>query len=216
MPERWREIEATIHLCFGYTRFTNSKVYEKHLSWKTSLWVKQNAAVLRCFPYDVSHTSFSIANTLHMIVSDWKFKEKLHLILCGNALSIFPECTWILCEKTRWNYYYDMFVRLLQQKRAIRCAEDDININVVDQLTPNDLMLIPRIINLLRPFANATLNAEYENTFISDTVPLIKKIYYQLNAIHQIGIGTMRIELVYKWTDISGWRFASAFLWRWS
>ena len=101
-----------------------------------------------------------------------------------------------LGEKTRWNSYYDMLVRLLQQKRAIRCAEDDININIEYQLTPNDWMLIPKVINLLKPFADARLDAEYENACISDTIPLIKKIYYELNAIHQIGFGTMKSELV--------------------
>ena len=88
-----------------------------------------------------------------------------------------------------------MLVWLLQQKRAIRCAEDDININIEYQLTPNDWMLIPKVINLLKPFADVTLDAEHENDCISDTIPLIEKIYYELNAIHQIGIGTMKSEL---------------------
>ena len=48
------------------------------------------------------------------------------------------ECTLILGEKTRWNSYYDKLVRLLKQKRAIRCAEDDININIEYQLIAND------------------------------------------------------------------------------
>ena len=89
-----------------------------------------------------------------------------------------------------------MSVRLLQQKRAIRCAEDDINMNIDYQLTPNDWMLIPKVIKLLKPFADATLDAEYENACISDTIPLIKKIYYELNAIQEMGIGTMKSELV--------------------
>ena len=72
-----------------------------------------------------------------------------------------PECTLILGEKTRWNSYYDILVRLLQQKRAVRCAADDINfINIEYQLTSNDWMLIPKLINLLKPFADSTLDAE--------------------------------------------------------
>ena len=83
-----------------------------------------------------------------------------------------------------------MLVRLLQQKHVIRCGEDDLIMNIEYQLTPNDWMLILKVINLLKPFADATLDAEYEEAFISDTIPLIKKIYYELNAIHQWCIGS--------------------------
>ena len=46
-----------------------------------------------CFPYDVSHTSESIAKTIHMIVSDWKLKEKIHLIMRDNALNMVRAMT---------------------------------------------------------------------------------------------------------------------------
>ena len=107
-----------------------------------------------------------------------------------------PECTLILGEQTRWNSYYDILVRLLQQKRAIRYAADDINIiNIEYQLTSNDWMLIPKLIKLLKPFADSTW-MQKTKCLHSDTIPLIKKIHYELNAIHQIGIGTMKSELV--------------------
>ena len=89
-----------------------------------------------------------------------------------------------------------MLVRLIQQKRAIRCAEDDININIEYQLTPNDWMLIPKVIRLLKPFADATLDAEDEYACISDTIPLFKKIFYELNAIDEFGINTMKNEMI--------------------
>ena len=70
-----------------------------------------------------------------------------------------------------------MLVQLLQQKRAIRCAGDDISINTVYHLTPNDWMIIPKVIRLLKPFAEAKLDGEHESACISDTIPSIKKIF---------------------------------------
>lgn len=57
-------------------------------------------------------------------------------------------------------------------------------------------MLIPKVIRLLKPFSDATLDAEHEYACISDTIPLIKKIFYELNAIDEFGIGTMKNEMV--------------------
>ncbi|KAI6656168.1 Zinc finger BED domain-containing protein 4-like [Oopsacas minuta] len=108
-----------------------------------------------------------------------------------------PGHTLILGEKTCWSSYSAMLVRLIQQKRAIRCAEDDININREYQLTLNDWMLIPKVNRLLKPFADATLDAEHEYTCISDTIPFIKKIFYELNAINEFGINnTIKKEMI--------------------
>ena len=71
-----------------------------------------------------------------------------------------------------------MLVWLMQQKRAIRCAEDDISINTEYQLTPNDWIIIPKVIRLFKPFADATLGGKHKFACISDTIPLIKKIFY--------------------------------------
>ncbi|KAI6648540.1 Zinc finger BED domain-containing protein 4-like [Oopsacas minuta] len=107
-----------------------------------------------------------------------------------------PGCTLILGEKTRWSSYYAMLVRYIQQKCAIRCTEDDININIEYQLTPNDWMLIPKVICLLKPFVDATLDAEHGYTCISDTILFIKKIFYELNAIDEFRINTIKNEMI--------------------
>ena len=132
------------------------------------------------------------------LISFFRKSPKAMGILRGHQVDHngVPGCTLILGEKTRWSSYYNMLVRLMQQKRAIRCAEDDIDIATKYQLNPNDWMLIPKVIRLLKPFSDATLDAEHEYACISDTIPLIKKIFYELNAIDEFGIGTMKNEMV--------------------
>ena len=132
------------------------------------------------------------------LISFFRKSPKAMGILRGHQVDHngVPGCTLILGEKTRWSSYYNMLVRLMQQKRAIRCAEDDIDIATEYQPNPNDWMLIPKVIRLLKPFSDATLDAEHEYACISDTIPLIKKIFYELNVIDEFGIGTMKTEMV--------------------
>ena len=187
--------------------------------------------VLRCFPFDESHTAQNIAGVLGEIMVGWNLKHRLHAVLRDNAInmvnamaskkwtstgyflhtlllvvrhSIFEQSgvnlmmiranklvshfkhsskathilykhqtalegedgvqmlhnKFILGEKTRWSsyYVYDMLVRLEQQKRSIRRCEDDpeIDLKLNHMLTSNDWELIPKVIRLLKRFADVT------------------------------------------------------------
>ena len=64
----------------------------------------------------------------------------------------------IMGEKIRWSSYYHMLLRLEQQKGAIRRCEDDpdIDLNSGQILTSFDWELIPKVITLLKSFAEVT------------------------------------------------------------
>ena len=89
---------------------------------------------------------------------------------------------------SRCSSYFDMLVRLEQQKRAIRRCEDDPR--------STDWELLPKVICILKPFADITKGGEREHAFISQVIPTLKYIIHELGLIDDRGIGTMKTELL--------------------
>ena len=139
------------------------------------------------------------------LVSHFKRSPKAMHILSKHQTALegedgmqMPHNNLILGEKTRWSSYYDMLVRLEQQKRVIRRCEDDpeMDLKLDQMLTSNDWDLIPKVICLLKPFADVTNDGERERACISEAIPSVKYIIHELGLIDSRGLGTMKTQLL--------------------
>ncbi|KAI6650097.1 Zinc finger BED domain-containing protein 4-like [Oopsacas minuta] len=100
IPDIYRRVQFNImellhnnlgDFCSAPTDIWTSKSQHAFISFTLHFINKKGerkAVVLRCFPYDTSHTADSIAKTLRMIIFDWKLEGKLHLILRDNVLNM--------------------------------------------------------------------------------------------------------------------------------
>ena len=74
-----------------------------------------------------------------------------------------------------------------------------INCNVIlviSQLSPNNWELAEKVISVLKPFYITTKSAESDSVSISEVIPLIKKLTYDIGAVEHSGIGTLKSELL--------------------
>jgi hypothetical protein len=140
----------------------------------------------------------SMRSRLRALVKKMKTVNGKHIFKGYQARAGVPQNAMILSGETRWKSEFLMMERAVQQKPAIKLAEDDENLQLQTQakLTPNDWDLLPKVIKLLKPLYEATLAAEKETSCISDIIPLAKKIKIQVERVTESGIGTMKSELL--------------------
>lgn len=138
-------------------------------------------------------------NRATRLVSYFRRSPKAKAILerCQKELQL-PTNALILGVATRWSSYYQMLTRLIEQKVSIRRAEDDPELKLTADhlLTPNDWCLIPKVVTLLKPFAEATSDAEKESSCLSDVIPLLKIIKHDLNRTKADGTDTLKTALL--------------------
>ena len=72
-----------------------------------------------------------------------------------------------------------MLLRLEQQKRAISRCEDDPDLNSGQIITSFDWELIPKVISLLKSFAEVTSDGERERACISEVIPSVKHVFHK-------------------------------------
>ena len=159
----------------------------------------------------VTHSIFEQSGVKSMmaraskLVSYFKHSPKAMYILHKHQTALESQDNVVLShnnlimgEKTRWSSYYHMLLRLQQQKRAIRRCEDDpdIDLNSSQILASFDWELIPKVISLLKSFAEVTSDGERERACISEVIPSVKYIIHEINSVNFSGIGTMRAELL--------------------
>lgn len=135
---------------------------------------------------------------LRTLVKKLKSKNGKKIFLEYQERANVPKNSMILSGETRWKSEYLMFERAEQQKQAIKLAEDDeeLSLTVSAKLTPNDWDLIPKVIKLLKPLYTATLTAESDTSCVSDIIPLTKRIKIEIQRVTEIGIGTLKAQLL--------------------
>ena len=67
---------------------------------------------------------------------------------------------------------------------------------VESTLTSNDWELIPKVIRLLKPFADVTNDGERERACIPEVIPSVRYMIHELSLIDNREIGTMKTELL--------------------
>ena len=60
------------------------------------------------------------------------------------------------------------------------------------QLSPHDWDLLDKTLSILKPAFVCTKEAESENCSISDVIPLVKKLNFQVESVVVSGIGTFK------------------------
>lgn len=98
---------------------------------------------------------------------------------------------------TRWNSTFLMIKRIHEQKRALTVYGADTNLDILDNLTANQWMLIEPLINLLQPFHEITNKMSSNEAFISEVLPTIvtlkKYLMKDPNPNNTFfGVGTMK------------------------
>ena len=63
-------------------------------------------------------------------------------------------------------------------------------------MSPSDWELADKVIAILKPIFLTTKAAESDETAVSEVIPLIKKLNYDIGAVTYTGIGTLRAEVI--------------------
>lgn len=64
------------------------------------------------------------------------------------------------------------------------------------QLTSNDWALMPKVIEILKPIYDCSLEAEKDNCSVSDIIPLTKVMKKEILKVDEKGIGTFKKEIL--------------------
>ena len=64
------------------------------------------------------------------------------------------------------------------------------------QMTPHDWDLLTKVIVLLKPFYITTKAAEGDRVSVSEVIPNIKKLDYEIRSMSLSGLGTLKATLL--------------------
>ena len=118
-------------------------------------------------------------------------KRVLKEVTTGNQNSV---CTLKLPTETRWNSYYIMLDSLQKNKDGVILAQSDtaLGLSAREQMSPYNWELVGKALAILKPAYIATKEAEGDNTSVSDVIPLVTKLIYEINNVEHTGIGTFK------------------------
>ncbi|KAL5266542.1 hypothetical protein ACHWQZ_G003796 [Mnemiopsis leidyi] len=94
--------------------------------------------------------------------------------------------------ETRWNSYYVMAETVMKNKTAVTLAQldPDLNMSARKQLTALDWETIKKFLLVVKPIYTLTVVAQSENMCISQVIPFVKRLKFELTTIIVPGIRT--------------------------
>jgi len=142
------------------------------------------AHTLQLVIHDALFTQTSVENLVkkaRKIVSRFKHSEQACRKLADCQKSCFvPEHKLLQDVETRWNSTYLMLERLGEQRKAVTlyCVEE----GTIDTLSASDWELAERIVKVLKPFYEATVEISSDQTCLSVMVPMVTMLLGKVQA----------------------------------
>uniref|UniRef100_A0A1X7VB91 HAT C-terminal dimerisation domain-containing protein n=1 Tax=Amphimedon queenslandica TaxID=400682 RepID=A0A1X7VB91_AMPQE len=99
-------------------------------------------------------------------------------------------------EPTRWNSSYYILQWFMEQKQAILAVSTEISLPT--ELTNAQWQLMGKVLQVLKPFEEATKEASFKGASLAIVIPLVNALYQklQLNDEDDDGIKTMKRQLL--------------------
>lgn len=139
------------------------------------------------------------------IVSHFKHSEQA----CRNLIQFQKSCdvpqhALIQDVETRWNSTYLMLARLSEQRKAINLYF--LERGGIENLSKQEWELVERLVDVLKPFYDATLEICFDDACISIVIPVIAMLKIKLEAATE-DRGLMQMKAALR--DAMAQRFAS-------
>ena len=191
-------------------QYLASKIHEAIDTWgigsKIHLGISDNAANITSAMRIAGITGVGcLAHTLQLVLNDALFTQTSveslvkkgrkivmhfrhseqacrHLLDCQASLNI-AQHKLLQDVETRWNSTYIMFERLVEQQKAVNLYA--INRGGVETLTNTEWELAERVVVLLKPFYEATIEISHDDACISSVVPIIAMLNGKLRSLPQ-------------------------------
>lgn len=146
----------------------------------------------------------SVVKKTRKIVSHFKHSEQAcrHLAECQKSCDI-PEHKLIQDVETRWNSTYLMLQRVCEQRKALNLYS--VERGSITTLTNPEWELAERVVLLLKPFYEATLEICSDDACISIVIPLIAMLTGKLQSTTE-DHGLLQMKAALR--DALGRRFA--------
>jgi len=146
----------------------------------------------------------SVVKKARKIVSHFKHSEQAcrHLAECQKSCDI-PEHKLIQDVETRWNSTYLMLQRVAEQRKALNLYS--VERGSITTLTNPEWELAERVVLLLKPFYEATLEICSDDACISIVIPLIAMLTGKLQSTTE-DHGLLQMKAALR--DALGRRFA--------
>ena len=159
------------------------------------------AHTLQLVLHDALFTVFSqstvetIVKKSRRIVTHFKHSEQAshHLADCQKSCDV-PAHKLIQDVETRWNSTFLMLQRVSEQRKALRLY--NVEHGSITMLTTTELDLADRIIAILKPFYDATLEISRDDACISVVIPIVSLLLAKLQATSEdVGLLQMKAAL---------------------
>ena len=135
-----------------------------------------------CFPHTLAHVV--LHSTLAQIgVKLLKSKSKTlikplrtpkgkQILTESQRINHRKPCSLLQSNKTRWNSTYAMFERLYEEKSVVTIAQvhTELQLAPAQQMSPSDWDLISKSLKILKPFVEATKEAEGDHALLSEVI----------------------------------------------
>ena len=145
------------------------------------------AHTLQLVIHDALFTQTSVESLVkksRKIVTHFKHSEQAcrKLVDCQNSCGI-PQHKLLQDVETRWNSTYMMLSRLSEQRKAVNqyCIEH----GAIDTLPVTEWELVERIVMLLKPFYDATLDISSDQACVSVVIPLVAMLRGKMQTTPQ-------------------------------
>jgi hAT family C-terminal dimerisation region/BED zinc finger len=137
----------------------------------------------------------NIVKKSRKIVTHFKHSEQAcrHLSDCQVSCDV-PVHRLIQDVETRWNSTFLMLQRLSEQRKALSLYS--VEHGGITMLTKTELELVDRIVAILKPFYDATLEISRDDACISVVIPIASLLLSKLQAAHgDVGLLQMKAAL---------------------
>ena len=187
------------------------------LDGKIHMGIRDNAANMVCAMRSANMDDFGcMAHTLQLVLHDALFSQTTvenivkksrkivthfkHSEQASRHLADFqwscdiPTHKLIQDVETRWNSTFLMLQRISEQRKALSLYS--VEHGGIVMLTKSDLELVDRVITILKPFYDATLEISRDDACISVVIPIVSLLHAKLRATAEdVGLLQMKAAL---------------------
>ena len=141
----------------------------------------------------------SLLSVSRQIVGHFKHSnvswQALNAIRIQQRLDLPQHRPCIQDQATRWNSSYYMLEWLMEQRQAILAVSSEVNLPV--EITTAQWQLMGRVLQVLKPFEEATKEASFANASIGIVIPLVNALIRHLESNdNDEGIRNMKSQLL--------------------